>query len=230
MRIYAKQVPPDIQESHFDIELYSEEVTITGNSNFNEYKSDLYKHVENHIEDAYREFDELEDGEQKPDDTHLDKLIQAHFGVLPRNADERIRWRKTLSYCILTSLFTMTPSPIASVMSLVSGKPYHVHTIHGTCQSDWNYVICPDEMTVGNHSILQAIESEYFNTGSEWMVYESEDACEAECDGISIYVLDMQNPREVIAVYYGVMPVDVEAYAFDQYEKIPKYKRMEDVV
>ena len=225
MRIYAKQVPPDIQESHFDIELYSEEVTITGNSNFNEYKSDLYKHVENHIEDAYREFDELEDGEQKPDDTHLDKLIQAHFGVLPRNADERIRWRKTLSCCVITSPFTM-----ASVMSLVSGKPYHMHDIHGCCQSDWNYVICPDEMTVGNPSIIQAIESEYFNTGSEWMVYESEDACESDDCGSSIYILDMQNPREVIATCYGVMPTDVEMYAFDRYEKIPKYRRMEDAV
>ena len=79
MRIYAKQVPPDIQESHFNINLYSGEITITGNSNFNEYKSDLYKHVENHIEDAYREFDELGDDKQKSDDTHLDELIQAQF-------------------------------------------------------------------------------------------------------------------------------------------------------
>lgn len=230
MRIYAKQVPPDIQESHFNINLYSGEITITGNSNFNEYKSDLYKHVENHIEDAYREFDELGDDKQKSDDTHLDELIQAHFGVLPRNADERIRWRKTLSYCILTSPFTITLSRIASVMSLVSGKPYNVHTIHGNCQSDWNCVICPNEMTVGTPSVLEMIESEYFNTGSEWMAYESEDTFKSEDCGRAIYVLDMQDPRKVIADFFCIMPAEVEVYAFDRYEKIPKYKRMEDAV
>ena len=229
MRIYAKQVPPDIQESHFNINLYPGEVTITGNSNFNEYKSNLYKHVENYIKDAYKEFDELRGGKQKSDDTHLDELIQAHFGVLPKNADERFRWRKALSYSILTSIFT-TPSPIASVMSLVSGKPYHVHTIHGSCQSDWNYVICPDEMTVGTPSVLEMIESEYFNTGSEWMAYESEDTFKSEDCGTAIYVLNMQDPRKVIADFFWVMPAEVEVYAFDRYEKIPKYKRMEDAV
>lgn len=225
MRIYVKQVPPDIQKSHFNINLYPGEVTITGNSNFNEYKSNLYKHVEEHLEDAYMEFDELGDGEQKPDDTHLDKLIQSHFGILPRNADERIRWRKTLSCCILTSPFTM-----ASAISLVSGKPYHMHTIHGNCQSDWSYVICPDEMTVGTPSVLEMIESEYFNTGSEWMAYESEDTFKSEDCGTAIYVLNMQDPRKVIADFFWVMPAEVEMYAFDRYEKIPKYKRMEDVV
>ena len=230
MRIYAKQVPPDVQESHFDIDLYPEEVTITGNPNLNEYKSDLYKCVEEHLEDACREFDEFGGGEREPDDAHLDELIQTHFGVSPSNADERLRWRKSLSCCVLTSIITMTPGRIASIMSLVSGNPYHMHAIHGCCQSDWNYVICPDEMTVGSPSGLQAIESEYFNTGSEWMVYESEDTCEADDFGASIYVLDMQNPREVVATCYGVMPTDVEMYAFDRYEKIPKYRRMEDAV
>ena len=229
MRIYAKQVPPDIQESHFDIGMYPD-VTITENSNFNEYKSDLYKRVEDYLEDAYREFDEFEDGEREPDDAHLNALIQTYFGVLPRSVDERLQWRKLLSRRIFTSVFATSLKQIARIMSLISGKPYDVHDIHGCCQSDWNCVICPDEMTVGRPSSLQAIESEYFNTGSEWMVYESEDACEAECDGTSIYVLDMQNPREVIADCYGVMPADVEAYAFDRYEKIPKYKRMEDAV
>ena len=229
MRIYAKQVPPDIQESHFDIGMYPD-VTITGNSNFNEYKSDLYKHVEERLRDAYRECDEFEDGERELDDPHLNGFIQTYFWVLPRSVDERLQWRKLLFHRDLHDIFSPPQEQIASIMSLVSGKPYHAHGICGCCQSDWNCVICPDEMTVGSPSGLQAIESEYFNTGSEWMVYESEDACEAEDYGASIYILDMQNPREVIADCYGVMPADVEVYAFDRYEKIPKYKRMEDVV
>ena len=230
MRIYAKQVPPDIQESHFNINLYPGEVTITGNSNFNEYKSNLYKHVEEHLEDAYREFDEFEGGKREPDDTHLDDLVQTHFGVLPKSVDERLQWRKLLSCRILTSIFATPPKQIAKIMSLVSGKPYDVHDIHGCRQSDWNYVICPNEMTVGTPSVLEMIESEYFNTGSEWMAYESEDTFKSEDCGIAIYVLNMQDPRKVIADFFWVMPAEVEMYAFDRYEKIPKCRRMEDAV
>lgn len=229
MRIYAKQVPPDIQESHFDISMYPD-ATITGNSNSNEYKSVLCKRVEEHLNDACREFDEFEGGEREPDDTHLNELVQTHFGVLPRNADERIQWRKLLSSCVLTSIFAPSLKQIARTMSLVSGKPYGVHDIHGCCQSDWNYVICQDEMTVGTPSVLEMIESEYFNTGSEWMAYESEDTFKSEDCGTAIYVLNMQDPRKVIADFFWVMPAEVEMYAFDRYEKIPKYKRMEDAV
>ena len=221
MRIYAKQVPPDIQESHFDIGMYPD-VTITGNSRFKEYRSELYEKVNEHVTDASEEF--VECGYDEPDDSCLDELLLRHLNVKPRSEDERAKWR------FLLSDWTSSLGEFADAMSLVAGKPYHAHGICGCCQSDWNGVICPDEMTAGSPSSLQALESEYFNTGSEWMVYESEDACEAECDGTSIYVLDMQNPREVIADCYGVMPADVEAYAFDRYEKIPKYKRMEDAV
>jgi hypothetical protein len=81
-------------------------------------------------------------------------------------------------------------------------------------------MICPDEYTKYDREI---IETEYFNTGDEWRITDDDGD-----DVLFVYThswCDDEKRRE-IADAVGYDPSDVILYAFDGYERIPKYKEV----
>ena len=156
MKIHAKQVPPEYQDSYFDINNWPG-IIIHGNRHFYDYTTPEFDAIYNRF-----------DGEKR----------------------------------ILRALHIMT------------GKRYDVLTIRGSSQGDWQNVYYPvDHYTRG---ALYNLETEYFNTGAEWIIN----------DDYSIYTYswDSDGIRSEIADAANVLPADVVLYEFTGYTRTPEYK------
>ena len=71
---------------------------------------------------------------------------------------------------------------------------------------------------------VRNFEIEYFNTGTEWIIHDEDDAPEnpEDISGYSMYCYTY-NPAEEIAQEGGVDVADVVLYEFDGYTRAPKY-------
>lgn len=121
-----------------------------------------------------------------------------------------------------------TLDDIAEV-SRVMGEPYRRVMIRGCCQGDWQYLYCPESWT---REQIRAFETEYFNTGTEWLVAEDtseeEPAGPDEVDTCSYYDTNNDNDafRAMLAQEYGLDVSQVVLCAHDGYQKKARYKRV----
>ena len=65
----------------------------------------------------------------------------------------------------------------------------------------------------------------YFNTGTEWLVYESEEDFEKEESIFSLYV-DGYNAKQNLCERIGCEEEELVCYEFDGYTKTLKYKEI----
>ena len=161
MKIYAKQVPPEYQESFFDPECWPG-IIFHGNRS---YKS----HTTPEFDAIYDRFDG-------------DRILRA--------------------------------------LHLVTGKRYDVQTIRGCCQGDWQEIYYPvDEYTM---EALEALETEYFNTGTEWIV-------DPDGDSVSVYAYSWNNDgiRAELAAAVGVKPEDIILLTFSGWKKTAEYMEVD---
>ena len=90
-----------------------------------------------------------------------------------------------------------------------------------------------------NFKAIEQLESEYFNTGEEWMIFEEpieieesekENACEIaeEIDSFTytayVTAWNDEEKRMEIADAIGCKPEEVLLFSFDHYVKKPVYK------
>ena len=117
------------------------------------------------------------------------------------------------------------PETIVVMLSEATGVPYDYTTIRGCCQGDWQYLYYPAGQY--NNDALCAIETEYFNTGTEWIVHDEDEAPESPDDinGYSMYCYSY-SPAEEIAREGDVDVADVVLYEFDGYTKTAQYKEV----
>ena len=107
-------------------------------------------------------------------------------------------------------------------LTLMLGKEYDYKPLRGSCQSDWIYFIYPTDLY--NDEAVHCLETEFFNTGAEWIVHDEDTVpeCAENVCGYSFYVYD--NTRKEIAEAEGVDPEDVVLWGYDGMRSIPKYK------
>lgn len=109
---------------------------------------------------------------------------------------------------------------IAEALSIATGQKWEYKCIYGCCQSDWNYVYyCADLWT---DKELEYFEIEYFNTGEEWRVVDEDGE---ECYYYTHEWNDIYKTRE-LAESIGCSVQDLTLYAFDGWERTPKYKEV----
>lgn len=115
---------------------------------------------------------------------------------------------------------------IARVLSLVTGQPWQWSIIRGCCQGDWQEVFYP--VNEWSREALAAFEVEYFNTGSEWIIHDEENAPEGPEDisGYSCYIVASteEGIRKELAEMAGCVPSDLVMWAFEGFTRIPEYK------
>lgn len=79
-----------------------------------------------------------------------------------------------------------------------------------------------------SHEELDHFETEYFNTGSEWIVHDEEAEPESpeDINGYSIYCHGWNEDqiRQEIADAEDKKPEEVVLFAFETYARIPVYK------
>ena len=107
-------------------------------------------------------------------------------------------------------------------LTLMLGKEYDYKTLRGSCQSDWIYFIYPTDLY--NDEAVRCLETEFFNTGAEWMIHDEETVpdCAEAVNGYTMYVYN--DARKEIAAEAGVAPEDVVLWKYDGMRSIPKYK------
>ncbi|MCB5926039.1 hypothetical protein NE584_08625 [Clostridium sp. DFI.5.61] len=213
MKIYAKQINPEFQESLlFEDGLFPENMVVCGNRDFKERKTAVFTLVENaldngDLQEAIEEFLPPSEGEYSQDDiTALQGLVKAY------------------TQCSRAE----TNNIFCRVLSIVDGKKWGWKIIRGCCQSDWNEIFYP--VDDWNREALAAFEIEYFNMGSEWIIDDGEFNPDTDSplniNGYSVYITaqDEEGIRKELAAVEGCSPSDLVLYVFEGYTRIPQYK------
>lgn len=232
MKIYARQIAPEYQKSPlFNAECFPEDIAVCGNRNYIEHCPEVFQEVRR-------------------------VLVNGELAKILNKAQEWVYWYKDAEDAIndylppvnkmysVTDIKKLTASVVhyaecsyqeedqilCNVLSIVTGEDWKVTRIHGCCQSEWNYVFYPADNW--NYRNLRVFESEYFNTGSEWIIHEGdfnpETDSPADIDGYYVYCTSWDNDglRKEIASAAGVNPEDVTLYSFEGWTRTAVYERM----
>lgn len=237
MKIYAKQVNPEYQESPLFIEgCFPDNIILTGNRDYNSHTTPEFDQIEDHFEDmaGTRENDRFffqwngagyDKITKKPDYTLQELLTEYGFSRpdgKPWTTKQRHEWR------LLMEREELDNDGIIKALQLLTGKAWKAFTIRGCCQSDWQSGFCPvDEWS---REALEAFEVEYFNTGTEWIIHDEAGEPESpeEISGHSIYVTEWREEdiaARIAEEFIEGRPEDVILYFYDGETRTPKYRK-----
>lgn len=219
-KIYARQVPPEYQESPLQLcEEYPENVFVFGNPRMIGHRADEIEEIREALENIAADIEES--GKHPCDEIDVWETVENYF---PARADGK-PWVVGNIMLIVKYALELAEHPhkkrdeyeiIADALELVHDEQFRVCLLRGCCQGDWQYCIYP---AAYGDEFRETFEAEYFNTGTEWIIHEDDDAPEEPDDvnGFSMYCTG--DPREEIAAEMGVNPDDVVLYEFDGYTR-----------
>ena len=237
MKIYARQIAPEYQESPlFHDDIY-ENIIFTGNRNYISRTTPEYDHVTRYFDEMAAEWDDrnysifLIGGcaptkiKRYPRPSLAEILRDYGFkrnDGKPWTTKQRHAWRL---------LMEETPSEdetICEALGLLTGKQWTSSNIRGCCQGDWQGIFY--SMDDYNDDDIEQIETEYFNTGTEWEIHDDPTPPETPQDicGCHIYCHAWNDDgiKKEIADATGSAPENVVLYKHDGYIKTPKYKEV----
>ena len=223
MKIYAKQVPPEYQESPLFIDdFWPENVFVFGNRDFNDHAGRL-EDIRRGLENIAEEYERLQAGYYQ--NYSFSEILNDY---LPRDDKrdytrlERLRLREIAFDYIYTLDYRKEKETLCAVLELVTGQKYDYATIRGCCQGDWQYIIYPEEY---GREWLDNFETEYFNTGAEWCISENDPESD-DCYYFYSHSWSDDGTRAEIAAAAGVDPSDVILYQFTGWSRSPEYREV----
>lgn len=218
-KIYAKQVPPEYQESPlFMWEEWPENIFVFGNHHYNQHAERL-EEIRRGLEEIADEWEELHNGGSR----YYSSWIDALNDIFPPDETRGEYTRaERLELAKLAAQYEWAGSSaenniLCAALGIVTGHEYAAGTIRGCCQGDWQEIIYPAEY---GREWLETFEAEYFNTGSEWCIKENEDD-----PGYYQYCTGWNNDliRAEIASAAGVTPENVILYSFTGWSRSAEY-------
>jgi len=220
MRIYAKQVPPEYQETPFDIENY-EDIILTGNRQYNEHWPAWAENIGGALIEALDAWNYMQSGR-----AYYDTWSEALNDLLPPHGRgeytrvERLKWVSILEEFNERGRREEN-SAICSALSLMTGKPWEWCDLTGTCQGDW--IECFYRADFYDREALEVLEAEYFNTGTEWHITEDENdlGYYQYCTGWNDEMI-----RREIAETSGATPENVVLLKFTGWISSPSYEEV----
>ena len=232
MKIYAKQVSPEYQESPFYLfgpdDLYTG-VIFTGNRQYNSRTTPEFDKIQAGLDDLTNTLDY--NGKFLPGRWY-ENITEAVNDLMPapqhkaRYSTRDIKaWREIATEWYIT---TNENALLCRALQLVTGKEYEYTTIRGCCQGDWQEIIFPVEEY--DRDALAIIEADYFNTGTEWIIHDESNDPEGPEDisGYSLYCYgwNVDQIRQEIADAAGAAAEAVTMYEFAGYNKTTKYNKV----
>lgn len=222
-KITAYQIAPEYQTSPLEYGDAPENVYIFGNNRMNGIRADEIDEIRNALENIADAYNEMQRGEYADGNSHLGGCIWYH---MPRPSGIVYSRVERLQIVKLAQEYNDEPHTtttaafraVCDALEILHGIAFDWHMITGSCQGDWQYMICPDEYTKDD---LEIIETEYFNTGDEWRIDDNGDEFY-----VYTHAWNDDGKRREIADAVGCDPCDVVLYAFDGYTQTPKYKEM----
>ena len=244
--IYARQIPPEYQESplYFNDLCFPQDIAVFGNRDFNEHIPGFFEDIKNELDNATLA-DDLDSIDVKNNGGSSQYCYYKSYRecindcIPPHNRDpytdnEIQTLRKLINdYQYAPQGSNTEKEMLCKIISIVTGQTWDYTCIRGCVQSDWNYIYYPDTWT---DDMVKRFEVEYFNMGTEWEVHcvddtESEipnDPEEIQGYWCYCHSCDDQEIKKEICEIDGREsdPEMVVLYAFDGYIKTPKYRRM----
>lgn len=220
MKIYAKQVPPEYQESPLFMEEWPENVFVFGNRHFTDHAGRL-EDIRRGLEDIAEEYERLQDGYYQ--NYSLTEILNDYLpgdGRAPYTRPERLELVKLAqNYTEYSNSSSDENEILCDVLELITGRAWEYGTLRGCCQGDWQEIIYPAEY---GPDWLSDFETEYFNTGAEWSISENDPE---NNDNYYFYSHSWNDDgtRAEIAAAAGVDPCDVILYSFTGWSKTPEY-------
>lgn len=228
MKIYAKQVPPEYQESPLYLfGEWPENVFVFGNRHYNQHDEYLQE-IRRGLEEAADVWDALNIGYGWYNSwiDALNDLLAPWDGRGPYTRAERLQWADLCAqYCEARS--ADENDILCDALELMTGKPWNNSTLRGCCQGDWQEIIYPAEY---GRDWLEEFEAEYFNTGTEWIIHDeaTEPDSPEDISGYSQYCYGWNNDliRKEIAEAAGCAPEDVHLYTFSGWSRSASYEEV----
>lgn len=229
MKIYARQIPPEYQESPlFNGDM--PEIELFGNGSYSRRVSDLFDRLPQILDDLADEWEDFQAGRSmyRACDSWAKSL--AHFAP-PQGRPEYTREERAKTWPELLNRYSRIPARLensfyCTVLHLITGRAWDWCTLRGCCQGDWQYCIYPADDWDGDS--LERLEAEYFNTGSEWIIHDGQEAPESpeDIDGYCVYCTGWNDDliRKEITDAAGGRPEDVKLYKFTGYARIAEYE------
>lgn len=210
MKIHAKQVPPEHQEPplFWDLEAGPlDGLELYGNRQLNRHTSALFDALPGILDDLAEEWENMQNGwtDCRNFSTWAEALAElaAPVGRPTYTREERRdEWPRIMAF--YTESTSITPGLLRDVLGLITGKEWGFCTLRGCCQSDWQE--CIYRCDRWSPAALEELETEYFNTGTEWHVMSPDDPA-----GTHVYchAWSDDGQRAEIAEAVGCDPGDV---------------------
>ena len=235
MKKFARQIAPKYQEPHlFHVDRNGE---FTWDDDYYANVAIFADHYYGFVPDAVRAvYDVLESGDLADvlsacADDHEKRDAVTEY--LPRQIDDPYTQSDILSLCRYAQQYgynlTKDLHLLCYALTVVTGKHYVWRTIHGTCQGECANVVYPEDEY--SRQCIDILESEYFNQGSEWIIYDPspldpETPSDPDSiEGYSVYVHAWRDSDILSELAYAAdcMPSELTAYKFDGYTMKPKY-------
>jgi hypothetical protein len=220
MKIYAKQVPPEYQESPlFSCDMWPENVAVFGNRQYIKHTFSAFTAVQIAIYDGelLAAWEAIQEGRGYYD-SWADALADM---VPPLLRDPYTRDERKNAWPDLITRFWYAESCeynaiYCEALELMTGRPWDCYTLRGCCQGDWQYMIYPADDW--SKEALERFETEYFNTGTEWII-------DPDGDCVSVYVTawDDDGTRQELADAYGCSPDEIILQKFTGWSRTAQY-------
>ena len=226
MKIYARQIPPEYQESPLMyVDEGYDEIICDGNRNYESRTTDEYDTIRKYIDEAATHIEDIKTSYAYSTITEMINDLFCRCNKKPYNKREIHEWKEIL----LRYQNCKSPSDeneiMCRILELMTNKPHTYKCIRGCCQSDWQYIYYP----AGEYSdeFIKCFEADYFNMGTEWEIHDekTEPASPEEINGYCMYCYswDDDGIRDEIAKEAGVTVDNVILYKFERYTQVPIY-------
>lgn len=230
MKIFARQIPPEYQESPLFLgdEFFPDNIILNGNRDYNSHTTPLYDRIIQFYEEAAYYLEELQTDKSGATYRNVTEIINDFFPALeyrekPYSTRDVSRIRKALELYGTRDHYDGVY--ITAMLEAITGQEWKTGTIRGCCQRDWQDIIYPASY---GREWLAAFEAEYFNTGTEWIIHDenTEPETPEDINGFSCYCHGWNDEqiKTEIAEAYGTPGAEVILYKHTGYTKISNWE------
>lgn len=237
VKYYAKQVNPEWQEDNLfytyknkktgkyemgmNDDYYYDKIIIYGNKEFHSFTTKEFDNLMQ-LDSVYYEYEPLTN--KYTNHCYWDNITQFVNAYFPKqngrySKQEIHQWKLLLEeYSQHWRMEEITEK----ALELMTGKKWHSFVMRGYSQGDYQYGYASEKITDKD---INYIEMCYFNTGSEYIVYESEEDFQNEDNGCSYYC-DSFHSKAYLAEMLGCEEEEIEMYNYTGYIKVPQYEKV----
>lgn len=235
-KYYAKQIDPEYQTDNLFYnfkdkagnyqttmldDFYNNNVVIDGNRDFISLTTNEYDDIKNNIYDVALEYDAIKNkhGGYYGAWDNFTQLINYYFkGVKKYTTKDIHLWRLLLEEYMQN--YNLTKDIVIKALKLMTGITWRAFWLRGIMQSEYQSGYASEYLTDKD---LEYIEACYFNTGTEYIVFENKKDFNKNYNGVSYYICSY-DVKDALSALIGCDPKDLIIYDFDGYTKTPKYK------